>query len=118
MDLLIINGHDYSCYATQRGYGWSRNDLDSTNSTRGTKNGRMRRDKITTKRKLTFTVRGMTREMLAQLDNDLSAVTFQATYMDLHGQMTREFYCPTFQADMVSGKHDTWESQPFDITEV
>ena len=67
MEVLIINGNDYSSAIEAKGYGWSRNDLDSENTTR-TKDGRMRRDKITTKRKLSYTTRSIPRDMLAKLD--------------------------------------------------
>lgn len=120
MDLLIINGHDYSRYVKNTGYGWGRNDLDSEKSTR-TKNGRLRRDKIGTKRKITYEVMGMTRAQLAQLDDDLSKTTFWATYMDLHGQMTKEFYCANFNARLTTTQRDdeyTWKSDPFTLTEV
>ena len=69
MEVLIINGNDYSSAIEAKGYGWSRNDLDSENTTR-TKDGKMRRDKITTKRKLSYTTRSIPRDMLAKLDND------------------------------------------------
>jgi hypothetical protein len=48
MEVFIINGTDYSSAIATKGYGWSRNDLDSDKTTR-TKDGKMRRDKITTK---------------------------------------------------------------------
>lgn len=120
MELLIINGHDYSKYIKKTGYGWSRNDIDGPKATR-TKNGEMRRDKIAAKRKITYEAMGMTRAQLAQLDDDLSQETFTATFMDLHGQMTREFYCSSFEADLNTTKRDdetTWSSKPFSITEV
>ncbi len=120
MDLLIINEHDYSRFIKNTGYGWGRSDLDSDKSTR-TKDGRLRRDKIGTKRKITFEVMGLTRQELAQLDDDLSQPTFSATYMDLHGKMTREFYCSSFSASLTTTRRDdgsTWRSEPFTITEV
>lgn len=119
MEILIINGHDYSKYVKRKGFSWSRNDLDSDKSTR-TKDGLLRRDKITTKRKLSYDVMGMTREELAQLDDDLSAATFSATYIDLHGKETRTFYCSSFSAVM-SDTHDdkwSWEAASFNMTEV
>lgn len=119
MEVLKINGHDYSQYVERKGYGWSRNDLDSENTTR-TKDGKMRRDKITTKRKCSFTLWGMTRELLAQLDDDLSEATFSATYLDLHGVQTREFYCSSFTATCAEC-YDTdsaWEGATFNMTEV
>lgn len=120
MELLVINGHDYSRYIKNTGYGWSRNDLDSSETTR-TKDGTLRRKKITTKRKLTYAVMGMTRQQLAQLDDDLSQETFSATYMDLHGPMTRVFYCSSFAASLSSTRPDdgyTWQSDSFTLTEV
>lgn len=116
----MINGHDYSQYVKKTGYGWSRSDLDSAQSTR-TKDGRLRRDKLAAKRKLTYSVMGMTRQMLAQLDDDLSQPTFQAAYMDLHGQMTREFYCSSFSASLTTTLRDgpdAWTSDSFTLIEV
>ena len=92
MEVLIINGNDYSSAIEAKGYGWSRNDLDSENTTR-TKDGRMRRDKITTKRKLSYTTRSIPRDMLARLDDDLNKTTCTVKYLDLHGIRTSEFYC-------------------------
>lgn len=34
MEVLIINGTDYSDFIATKGYGWSRNDLDSDKTTR------------------------------------------------------------------------------------
>ena len=81
----------------------------------------MRRDKIGAKRKITYEAMGMTRALLAQLDEDLSGETFTATFMDLHGQMTREFYCTSFEADLTTTRRDdetTWSSHPFSLIEV
>lgn len=120
MDILIINGHDYSRFIQRKGYGWSRNDLDSEQTTR-LKNGTMRRHKITTKRKLSYTLMNMNRAQLAQLDNDLSAATFTAKYLDLHGPSTRTFYCSSFAAtcaEVVENETDVWEGASFSMTEV
>lgn len=120
MDLLIINGHDYSKFIKNTGYGWGRSDIDSSQTTR-TKKGDLRRAKICTKRKITYEVMGLKRTELAQLDDDLSQATFTATYMDLHGQMTRTFYCANFSASLTTTKRDdefTWKSEPFTLTEV
>ena len=74
MEVLIINGTDYSDFIATKGYGWSRNSLDSDKTTR-TKDGKMRRDKITSKRKLNYTTRSMPRDKLAKLDDDLNETT-------------------------------------------
>lgn len=121
MELLIINGHDYSNYVMSGGYEWSREDLDSE-KTKRVKTGKMRRDKITTKRNIPYTVFNMTREQLAQLDDDLSLDTFDATYLDLHGkQMTREFYCSSFKvplSQILDNESDVWGQATFTLIEV
>lgn len=119
MDILIINGHDYSSFIERKGVGWSRNDIDSSKTTR-VKNGNMRRVKQTTKRKISYTLCNMTEEQLAQLDTDISANTFQATYRDLHGEMTREFYCSSFSVTLEEAVNDivTWGGASFSMIEV
>lgn len=119
MDILIINGHDYSRFIERKGYGWSRNDLDSEQTTR-LKNGTMRRHKITTKRKLSYMLINMSRAELAQLDDDLSRNTVSVKYLDLHGVQTRTFYCSSFSAELsdVSNGEDHWDGATFSITEV
>ena len=120
MNILIINGYDYSHNIEKSGYGWSREDLDSDKTTR-TKDGRMRRDKITTKRKLSYTLIHMTREQLAQLDDNLSPDTFNVTYWDLHGAMTKEFYYSSFSAKMdmaLDDNNELWSGASFNLIEV
>lgn len=119
MEVLVINGHDYSRYVQRKGVGWSRNDVDSEKTTR-TKDGKLRRDKITTKRKMSYTMMDVERELLAQLDDDLSAPTFSATYRDLHGTQTRTFYCSAFQATLgeIQGNTDLWGEASFSMIEV
>lgn len=117
-EVLIINGHDWSSLIQGKGYSWTRNDLDSDQTTRP-KNGLMRRDKIGTKRKLSFTTMPASREILAQLDDDLSEKFFDATYLDLHGVMTKTFYCTSFETSLaeVSGDQEIWLSAAFSIIE-
>lgn len=118
-EVLIINGHDYSRYVERRGYGWTRNDLDSEKTTR-TKDGGMRRQKVATKRKCSYTLAHMTQKQLAQLDDDLSRETFAATYLDLHGIQTRTFYTSSFSATCAEVIDDEaeWEGAAFNMTEV
>lgn len=119
MEVLKINGHDYSRFIAAKGCGWSREDLDSE-KTKRTKDGKLRRDKIATKRKLSYKMLGMTREKLAQLDDDLSSPTFSATYFDLHGVSTRTFYCSSFTAalDAAYDQDGMWSGATFSIIEV
>ena len=117
-EVLKINGHDWSSIIQGKGYGWTRNDLDS-DQTKRPKNGVMRRDKIGTKRKLSFTTMPAPRETLAQLDDDLSEKFFDATYLDLHGVMTRTFYCTSFETSLAEagGGSETWLSASFTMIE-
>lgn len=119
MEVLVINGHDYSQFVEAKGCGWSREDLDS-DKTKRTKDGKLRRDKIATKRKLSYKMIGMSRPELAQLDDDLSAATFSATFLDLHGVMTRTFYCSSFSAtlDAVYDEDGEWSGAAFNMIEV
>ena len=119
MEVLIINGNDYSSAIEAKGYGWSRNDLDSENTTR-TKDGRMRRDKITTKRKLSYTTRSIPRDMLARLDNDLNQTTYTVKYLDLHGIRTSEFYCSSMECtlEQAADDNEVWGGATFNLIEV
>ena len=119
MEVLIINGNDYSSAIEAKGYGWSRNDLDSENTTR-TKDGRMRRDKITTKRKLNYTTRSIPRDMLASLDNDLNKTTCTVKYLDLHGIRTSEFYCSSMECtlEQAADDNEVWGGATFNLIEV
>lgn len=119
MEVLIINGNDYSSAIEAKGYGWSRNDLDSENTTR-TKDGRMRRDKITTKRKLSYTTRSIPRNMLARLDNDLNKTTCTVKYLDLHGIRTSEFYCSSMECtlEQAADDNEVWGGATFNLIEV
>lgn len=117
-EILIINGHDWSSSIQSKGYGWSRNDLDSNQTTRP-KNGVLRRVKIGTKRKLSFTTMPLPRKKLAQLDDDLSSTFFDAKYLDLHGVMTKTFYCTSFETTVeeVGDDYEQWLSATFSIIE-
>ena len=119
MEVPIINGNDYSSAIEAKGYGWSRNDLDSENTTR-TKDGRMRRDKITTKRKLSYTTRSIPRDMLARLDNDLNKTTCTVRYLDLHGIRTSEFYCSSMECtlEQAADDNEVWGGATFNLIEV
>lgn len=118
--ILVINDHDYTQYIKQDGYHWSREDLDSENTVR-VKTGTLRRDKIGTKRKLSYDLMDMQQEILAQLDDDLSKPTFKAKFLDLHGVQTRTFYCSSFPANLtmiLQNGFEMWQGASFSMTEV
>ena len=119
MEVLIINGTDYSSAIATKGSGWSRNDLDSDKTTR-TKDGTMRRDKITTKRKLRYTTHSVKRDVLAKLDDDLNKPTCTVQYLDLHGMRTSTFYCSSMECTLEEAADDNevWGGATFNLTEV
>ena len=120
MEVLVINGHDYSHLVKRKGVGWKRNDLDSE-KTKRTKAGTLRRDKITTKRTVSYEIMPVaTQSELSQLDDDLSSETFTARYLDLHGVQTRTFYCSNFSAtlDEIRDGETDWSGGAFNIIEV
>lgn len=119
MDVLTINGHDYAHYIQRKGVAWTRNDLDGDEAGR-TLDGVMHRAYISRKRTLAYTLMELPREKLAQLDDDLSAETFSATYLDLHGVQTRTFYCTSFKAttEEVTGDESSWGDASFTMIEV
>lgn len=58
------------------------------------------------------------RERLAQLDDDLSSTFFDARYLDLHGVMTKTFYCSSFETSVVeAGEGGEWASASFALVE-
>lgn len=120
MAILTINGHDYTRYVADGGYDWSRDDLDSE-KTKRVRSGKLRRDKITEKRNLTFKMLAMPDALAAQLDTDLHAPTFDVRYRDLHGEQTREFYCSQFPAKLrqvIDGGSLMWDGISFSLHEI
>lgn len=113
--------HDYTRYIKLKGFGWKRNDLHSEKTVR-VKTGKMRIDKIGTKRTCSYEVMPTaTQEVLIQMDDDLSQDSFNARYSDLHGKKTAEFYCSSFEATLAEVEDDgteIWEGQSFTMIEV
>lgn len=120
MNILVINGHNYTPYIQDDGFEWSRDDVDSEKTVR-VKTGNMRRDKITEKRNLSFKMLPMPEELAAQLDTDLHAPEFSVRYQDLHGPQTRKFYCSKFPAKLRQVIHEDalqWDGISFNLHEI
>ena len=120
MQVLVINGHDYTRGIEDDGYDWSRDDIDSEKTVR-VKTGDMRRDKITEKRNLTYKMLPMPVELAAQLDDDLHDSEFSVQYQDLHGTQTRKFYCSKFPAKLhqvTDGDNLFWKGISFNLHEI
>lgn len=112
--------HDYTPYIKRGGFTYSRNDLDSE-QTKRTKDGTLRRKKITEKLKFPFTIRSIPREILAQLDTDLRQETFEFIYYGIHGEGQSVFYCSSFEVTLEEvtqdGKSELWNETTFNVTE-
>lgn len=120
VNILIINGHDYSRFVADSGFSWSRDDLDTEKSVR-TKDGRMRRDRITEKRNLSYTMLPMPEDQAARLDTDLTGAEFTVRYHDMHGEQQRSFYCSQFSGGLhqiTGGGQLLWEGISFKLHEI
>lgn len=120
MNVLVINGHDYTRYIQDDGFEWSRDDVDSEKTVR-VKTGSMRRDKITEKRNLTYKMLPMPEALAAQLDTDLHDPEFSVQYQDLHGPQTRRFYCSKFPAKLRQVTDEgrlLWDGISFNLHEI
>ena len=121
--LEIQNGsswHDYSDMVKLSGLGWKRNDLDADGSGRSPLTGTMLRSLVARKRTLEWTLMPDRQSRYADLDTDLSQETFQAKYSDLHGTLTKTFYCSSFTAklDQDVDNHPEWSGGSFTLIEV
>lgn len=120
--LKIQNGsswHDYSDMVKLSGLSWKRNDLDAEGSGR-TLDGKMHRVRITDKRSLDYALMPDRQSRYADLDMDLQQQQFQVQYSDLHGILTKTFYCSSFSATLDLDINDTreWSGGSFTLIEV
>ena len=120
--LKIQNGsswHDYSDMVKLSGVGWKRNDLDADGAGR-TLDGVMHRSLVAQKRTLEFSLMPYRQSRYASLDTDLSQETFSVMYSDLHGTLTKTFYCSSFSAtlDLDIDDQPEWSGGSFTIIEV
>lgn len=111
--------HDYSDMVKMSGFGWKRNDLDAEGSGR-TLDGVMHRSKIATKRTIEFQLMPDRASRYADLDTDLSPQTVTVQYSDLHGILTKTFYCSSFSAtlDLDIANAPDWSGGSFTLIEV
>ena len=120
VNILIINGHDYTNYVADSGFSWSRDDVDSEKTVR-VKSGLLRRDKIAEKRNLKYTMLPMPEALAAQLDDDLNAPEFSVRYRDVHGEQQRSFYCSQFSGGLrqIIDEGDLlWDGISFNLHEI
>ena len=118
----IKNGsawHDYSDMVKMSGMGWKRNDLDADGSGRSALDGTMWRSVISRKRTLPFEIMPDREDRYASLDTDLQQPFFEAMYADLHGILTKTFYCSSFEAtlDLDIDDRREWSGGKFTLIE-
>ena len=115
---LLLDGVDFTgCIASMK---WTRNDIDASGSGRD-KSGTMRRGRVASKAKLSFTCRPLTHAEMAALNAALAPETVSVGYLDpLWGLRTSEFYGSSVDAAVwQSGDGDTtWEGATFNLVEV
>ena len=120
--LKIKNGsewHDYSDMVKMSGYGWKRNDLDAEGSGRSPLDGFMWRSVVARKRTLDFEAMPDREARYAALDTDLQQTFFEAQYADLHGILTKTFYCSSFSTtlDLDIDDRREWSGGKFTLIE-
>lgn len=118
--IFQINGVDFTSYISSGGIKWTRNDIDASKSGRD-KSGTMRRKRITTKRKLSFTCRTLTHAEMKALNTALDHETVSITYLDpILDVVTKTFYGSSVEcATMISqGGETLWSGASFNLIEV
>ena len=89
---FLIDGVDFASYLTAGGLRWQRNDLDGANAGR-TLDGRMHRDRVATKSKLTVQLRPLTDGELGRVLRAIAPQYVTVTYPDPQaGRRTAVFY--------------------------
>lgn len=117
---LVIDGTDITDLIASGGFKWSRNDVDGPNAGRNI-NGRMIRDRISTKIRLDITCRIMTAEEHSNLMKLLMPDFVQVTYDDpVYGHTTKTMYAnnhhSTFLIKHPSGV-EFWNGVSFPLIE-
>ena len=93
MNVLKINGHDYTSLLAKGGVSWKRNNLDSQNTGRTTMDGTMHISRVAVKWTGQFTMLPLTDQQLMSLLNDLEPVFVTVEYYNpQHGVSTGTFY--------------------------
>ena len=118
--IFKIDNIDFTSYLSAGGIKWTRNDIDASKSGRD-KTGTMRRKRITTKRKLSFTCRTLTHAEIKALNTALDKETVSITYLDpILDQVTKTFYGSSVEtAVMISQDSETlWAGATFNLIEV
>lgn len=120
MNVLTINGVDFSAFVPESGIKWTRNDLDHSSSGR-TLDGVMHRRRTAIKVKLSCTLRRLEDADMRRLNEALLPETVEVRYYDpIDGDTTRTFYGSKVSSTIQTVVDGSvfWEGTQFDLTEV
>lgn len=123
--LFKLNGNDYTYLLKEGAIAWTRNDIDTEQTTRSKINGEMYRKRLTTKRKLTIDkIKRLTTAQLAALNAEMNRDSFTCTFIDaITGQAyTATCYNSTVEAatQIYDPVNDDiyWENCRFSVIEM
>ncbi len=117
--VVVINSVDFTPFILVGKLTWEKNDIDGSNAGR-TLDGVMHRQRVTSKRKLSFTCKRMTTEQLQELCLALAPEYVQVTYLDPEmGMVTKPFYSSQLSSVAWGAIDGTtyWEGAQFSLVE-
>lgn len=115
--VLRVNGVDITRFVAQRGIKWQRNDIDGENAGR-TLDGKMHRDRITSKVRLDVSCLPLSTEDANTVLNAIYPKYVEVTYTDpMYGLITKTMYSNNNPATYINTKTDLWEGISFPLIE-
>lgn len=115
--VLKINGVDMMPYIAQKGIKWQRNDLDGANAGR-TMDGKMHRERVTSKVRLDITCLPLKSEAAAIVLNAIYPEYVEVEYVDpMYGPSIKTMYSNNIPATYMDTKTDLWEGIAFPLIE-
>lgn len=115
--VLRVNGVDITRFVAQRGIKWQRNDIDGENAGR-TLDGKMHRDRITSKVRLDVSCLPLSTEDVKTVLNAIYPEYVEVTYTDpMYGLITKTMYSNNNPATYINTKTDLWEGIAFPLIE-
>lgn len=119
---FIVDGVDYSHLIPEGGIGWSRNDIDSSNTGRSKLTAKMYRKRLAIKRKLSVSCRRMNTAECVALNKSISPESIKVKFLDpLEGAVVeKQFYGSSVQAttQISMGDETYWDGVTFNLTEM
>lgn len=115
--VLKINGTDMLPYIEKQGIKWQRNDIDGSNAGR-TMDGKMYRERVTTKIRLDITCLPLSSEEASVVLNAIFPEYVTVEYMDpMYGYVIKTMYSNNIPATYINTITDRWEGIAFPLIE-